>query len=128
MIYLCVSVPLCQNFLPATHRKPVMSIETDIYHKLQTGLQPQHLEVINESHRHNVPPGSESHFKLVVVTPEFSGKPLVARHRMINKLLAAELAGPVHALAIHTFTPEEWAATGQAPASPPCMGGGKAGK
>ena len=103
-----------------------MTIETDIRTKLQTALQPQHLDVINESNNHNVPPGSESHFKLVVVTTEFNGKPLVARHRIINKLLAAELAGPVHALALHTLTPEEWAATGSAPASPPCMGGSKA--
>lgn len=102
-----------------------MTIEDDIRTKLQTALQPQHLEVINESNNHNVPPGSESHFKLVVVTDEFKGKQLVARHRIINKLLASELAGPVHALALHTLTPEEWAATGSAPASPPCMGGSK---
>ena len=102
-----------------------MTIETDIRNKLETALQPQHLEVINESNNHNVPPGSESHFKLVVVTPEFDSKNLLARHRIINKLLAAELAGPVHALALHTMTPTEWAATGAAPASPPCLGGGK---
>jgi BolA protein len=103
-----------------------MTTEDDIRHKLQSNLQPQHLDVINESNNHNVPPGSESHFKLVVVTAEFNNKPLVARHRIINKLLADELAGSVHALAIHAMTPEEWAATGTAPASPPCMGGSKA--
>lgn len=103
-----------------------MTIEDDIRNKIQTALQPQHLEVINESNNHNVPPGSESHFKLVVVSPEFNGKLLVARHRMINKILADELAGSIHALALHTLTPEEWDATGKAPASPPCMGGSKA--
>lgn len=102
-----------------------MVIENDIRNKLQSALQPQHLEVINESNNHNVPPGSESHFKVVVVTPEFNNKQLVARHRIINKILAEELAGPVHALALHTLTPEEWAARGTAPASPPCMGGSK---
>jgi len=102
-----------------------MTIEDDIRNKIQTALQPQHLEVINESNNHNVPPGSESHFKLVVVTSGFNGKPLVARHRIINKLLAAELAGSIHALALHTLTPEEWVATGTAPVSPPCMGGSK---
>lgn len=99
-----------------------MAILDDIRNKVQTGLQPQYLEVINESSNHNVPPGSESHFKLIVVSPEFNGKQLVARHRIINNLLARELAGTIHALALHTLTPEEWAAMGKAPASPPCMG------
>ena len=103
-----------------------MTIENDIRSKVESALTLQHLEVINESNNHNVPPGSESHFKLVVVSPEFNGKMLVARHRIMNKLLADELAGPVHALALHTLTPEEWAATGVAPVSPPCMGGSKA--
>ena len=102
-----------------------MTIENDIRSKVESALTLQHLEVINESNNHNVPPGSESHFKLVVVSPEFNGKMLVARHRIMNKLLADELAGPVHALALHTFTPEEWAATSVAPVSPPCMGGSK---
>jgi BolA family transcriptional regulator, general stress-responsive regulator len=103
-----------------------MTIEDDIHTKIATALQPQHLEVINESNNHSVPPGSESHFKLVIVTTAFNDKTLVARHRIINKLLADELAGPVHALALHTLTPAEWAAAGTAPVSPPCMGGSKA--
>lgn len=103
-----------------------MSVESDITDKLTNTLHPQHLEVINESHMHNVPPGSESHFKVVLVSDEFEGKMLVARHRMINQALADELAGPVHALALHTMTPAEWTKKGgEAPQSPPCMGGGK---
>lgn len=102
-----------------------MSVEDDIIEKLQSTLNPDHLEVINESHMHNVPPGSESHFKVVVVADEFEGKMLVARHRLINKALADELAGPIHALALHTMTPAEWAEKGAAPQSPPCLGGGK---
>lgn len=102
-----------------------MSVEDDIIEKLQNVLNPMHLEVINESHMHNVPPGSESHFKVVAVTDEFNGKVLVSRHRIINKALAEELDGPIHALALHTMTPEEWAEKGAAPVSPPCMGGGK---
>ena len=102
-----------------------MSVEDEIIEKLQTSLKPEHLEVINESHMHNVPPGSESHFKVVAVSNEFNGKMLVARHRLINKALAEELEGPVHALALHTMTPDEWAEKGKAPESPPCMGGGK---
>lgn len=101
-----------------------MSIQDDITDKLAKALQPQHLEVINESHMHNVPPGSESHFKVVAVSAEFDGKMLVARHRLINKILTEELDA-IHALALHTMTPDEWAEKGAAPQSPPCMGGGK---
>jgi len=102
-----------------------MSIESDITEKLQSELNPAFLEVVNESHTHNVPAGSESHFKVTIVSEAFEGKIPVARHRIINKLLAEELGGPVHALALHTMTPKEWENIGSAPASPPCMGGGK---
>ncbi|MCC6207301.1 MAG: BolA/IbaG family iron-sulfur metabolism protein [Gammaproteobacteria bacterium] len=105
-----------------------MSVRETIERKLADGIPGLcHLEVINESHRHNVPPGSESHFKLVLVAEAFEGTGLLARHRMINALLAEELAGAVHALAIHAYTRAEWEARmGQAPMSPPCLGGGKA--
>lgn len=103
-----------------------MSVQTEIEAKLTKALQPRHLEVINESSNHNVPPGSESHFKVVIVSEAFDGKMLVARHRMINEILADELQHKIHALAMHTYTPEEWnEISGQAPASPPCLGGGK---
>jgi BolA protein len=103
-----------------------MSIQSDIEAKLQQELQPVHLEVVNESSNHNVPPGSESHFKVTVVSEIFAGKLPVARHRRVNQVLAEELANKIHALALHTYTPEEWAETsGQAPVSPPCLGGGK---
>ncbi len=103
-----------------------MSVQTEIETKLTEALQPDHLEVINESGNHNVPPGSESHFKVVVVSQAFDGKMLVARHRAINEILAEELQHKIHALALHTYTPDEWQEkSGQAPLSPPCLGGGK---
>ncbi len=87
-------------------------------------LSPAHLEVINESNNHNVPPGSESHFKLVVVSDAFAGKALLQRHRQINTLLADWLAGPIHALSLHTHTVSEWQGKGEVvPESPPCRGG-----
>ena len=80
----------------------------------------------NESGNHNVPPGSESHFKVVAVSEDFTAQRLLSRHRRINALLAEELAGPVHALSIHAYTPAEWRRRfGAAPLSPPCLGGGK---
>ncbi|MBT8112315.1 MAG: BolA family transcriptional regulator [Gammaproteobacteria bacterium] len=97
--------------------------------KITDALQPEYLEVANESHMHNVPPGSESHFKVTVVTTEFDGKMLVARHRILNQLLKDELNGPVHALSLNTLTPEEWQEkNGEVRKSPPCLGGSKAGK
>ena len=104
-----------------------MSLQRSIEHKLTASLQPTHLEVINESHRHSVPPGSETHFKVVVVSPAFSGQRLVQRHQSVNALLAGELAGDLHALSMETLTPDEWAArAGSTLQSPPCLGGSKA--
>lgn len=103
-----------------------MSIQSDIEQKVTGVLQPIYLQVINESDQHNVPPGSESHFKVVVVSDQFEGKRSVARHQMLYGCLKAELDGPVHALALHTYTEQEWQAReGEAPASPECLGGSK---
>ena len=102
-----------------------MTVANQINDIVVDALSPVRLDVIDESHRHNVPPGAESHFKLVIVSDAFEGEGLVARHRRVNRLLADQLAGPVHALGLHTHTPEEWRARGESvPASPPCRGGG----
>ena len=96
---------------------------------LATDLAPLHLEVHDESHMHSVPPGAESHFKIVVVSEGFGGTGLVARHRRVNALLGQEFQLGLHALSIHAWTPEEWYAKGGvAPASPPCLGGSKTGQ
>ena len=103
-----------------------MTVQATIEQKLANDFNPLHLEVINESNNHNVPEGSESHFKVVVVSPVFEGKNLLARHRLINATLADELNGVIHALAIHTYTEDEWKEESNgAPMSPPCLGGGK---
>ena len=100
-----------------------MSVKNAIETKLQS-LQPQFLDVINESHKHNVPKGSESHFKVIIVSKEFKGKMLMARHRLVNQLLADELAHSIHALTLHTMTDEEWLEKGGLTTnSPPCLGG-----
>ena len=100
-----------------------MSMQKTIVSKLEKALSPEHLEVIDESHMHNVPEGSESHFKVVIVSNDFKDKMLLARHRMVNKALEDELKGSVHALALHTMTMEEWFDKGKAADSPPCEGG-----
>ncbi len=103
-----------------------MTTAQQINDKIVDEFQPIYLDVINESDNHNVPAGSESHFKLVVVSQVFKDTPLIQRHRSINKLLADQLAGSVHALSLHTHTPDEWEKRGgSVPVSPPCKGGSK---
>ncbi|MFC2974218.1 BolA family protein [Azotobacter bryophylli] len=85
-------------------------------------LEPLHLEVLDESHMHSR--GQESHYKAVIVSPQFSGLNSVKRHQKVYAVLG-ELMQQVHALALHTYTPEEWAVQGAAPASPLCAGGSK---
>ncbi len=104
-----------------------MKVERTIVEKLTRGLQPSHLEVVNESHMHNVAPGSETHFKVVVVSPAFESLGKVKRHQKVYGLLGDELAGPVHALALHTYTGAEWGVIAGAPDSPACLGGSKHG-
>ena len=101
-----------------------MQVQQQIQDQLQA-LQPQYMELLNESHTHAVPPNSETHFKLVLVSEQFQGMRKVARHQAVYKLLAEQLSGPVHALALHLYTPQEWSEKGVAPESPNCMGGGK---
>jgi BolA protein len=97
-----------------------------IQEKITQSLSPLHLEVVDESHMHNVPEGAESHFKLVVVSEQFAEHKLVGRHRLVNQLLRDELGSGLHALALHTWTPEEWFEKGgKVPDSPECMGGSK---
>ncbi len=101
-----------------------MVIQQAIERKLADALTPQHLAVANESHMHSVPPNSETHFKVVVVSEEFEGIRQVQRHQKVYKVLSEELAGEVHALALHTYTSAEWEES-QVPDSPNCMGGSK---
>jgi len=104
-----------------------MSTQDTIELKISQALAPSHLEILNESHMHNVPPGSESHFKVTVVSEKFGGQALINRHRMVNSALAEELRGKIHALSLHTMTPDEWFETGGTSAeSPQCLGGSTA--
>lgn len=97
-----------------------------ICEKLVAAFAPQHLDVVNESYMHNVPKGSETHFKVVVVTDQFDGKPLIQRHRMVNAALKQELDEGVHALSILSKTPKQWEANAIVKPSPSCRGGMKA--
>lgn len=103
-----------------------MSVANRIEHKLRERFNPSHLEVVNESGNHSVPLGSETHFRVVVVTPAFDGLGRVDRHKAVYETLAEEMRGGVHALAVVSRTPEEWAKESTVAESPPCLGGSKA--
>lgn len=100
-------------------------VESTITVRLTEAFDPLHLQVVNESHQHNVPPGSESHFKVTLVSEAFTAKRQVQRHQAVYAALAEQLQGPVHALALHTYSPDEWAQAHKVPDSPACLGGGR---
>ena len=79
-----------------------------------------HCEVLDESSGHNVPIGSETHFKLVAVGDVFNQKSRIQRHRMLNAMLQDEFEKGMHACSMHLFTPEEWEASNNVPDSPDC--------
>lgn len=96
-----------------------MSIQSSIERKLAGTFRPERLVVINESHLHagHHHQGSghhaafdgagETHFRIRIVAAPFAGMSRLARHRAVNDLLAEELKGPVHALAIEAAAPGE---------------------
>ncbi len=85
-----------------------------------------HLVVENESHMHSVPPGSETHFKVLVVSAAFEGLGPVDRHRRVHGLLSDELRSGLHALTLRALTPAQWEAEGASGfQSPACLGGSK---
>lgn len=94
----------------------------DRLHAALSTLSPTHLELADESHMHSR--GLETHYKAVIVGAAFAGKRAVQRHQLVYRTLGP-LMQEVHALALHTYTPEEWAEAGSAPDSPTCRGGSK---
>lgn len=88
-----------------------MTAEQCMREKLMMALEPHRLDVINESEMHaghrSSPNTGQSHFRIVVVSPKFTGLSRVARHRMVNELLADEMNAGVHALALATYAPGE---------------------
>jgi len=105
-------------------------VERALTAALQRALAPAHLAITNESSRHAGGAGRETHFKVLVVSDAFSGKPPLARHRMVHAAVGAADGGasslPVHALSISAVTPEQWAAGAGLHTTPDCRGGGGA--
>jgi BolA protein len=82
-----------------------------IKRKLSAALQPSRLEVLDDSERHaghrGARPGGETHFTLTVQSEAFTGVSRIERQRLVMRLLADELEGPVHALSIRALAPTE---------------------
>ena len=101
-----------------------MRTQQSIENKLQSQLKPEFLQVENESHQHNVPSGSESHFKVTIVSAAFEGVNSVKRHQQVYLVLQEELQGGVHALSLRCHTPTQWSELGeQIHLTPNCRGG-----
>ena len=105
------------------YREEGMEVQRLIDAKVREAFSPSYFELTNESSMHNVPPGSESHFRLLIVSEGFRGRSRVQRHESVYRVLTEELDGPVHALGLQTFTEDEWAEEQQRLESPPCLGG-----
>jgi BolA protein len=92
-------------------RRDMTAMATRIATKLEAALSPQHLNVIDESHRHQGHggwrEGGETHFRVEIVSDAFIGKSRLERHRLVNAALSQELADRVHALAIQALAPGE---------------------
>ncbi len=88
-----------------------MSVAIRMRRKLESTFDPVSLDVIDESEQHRGHggwrEGGETHFRVRMVSASFGGQSRVARQRAVNKALADELAGPVHALALELRAPGE---------------------
>ena len=96
-----------------------MRVQRQIEERIRRNLAPEFLHIVNESSKHRVPDDAETHFDVTIVSDHFADTRLLERHRQVQKLLADELAGPVHALSLHTYTSGEWQQSGRLPPSPP---------
>lgn len=94
--------------------------KTRLEYILNEQFAPFFLEVINESHGHRVPRDAQTHFKVIVVSTQFQSRTTLERHKMIYRHLNQELSSGLHALSLHTFTPEEWQHNNKIIASPQC--------
>lgn len=99
-----------------------MDSKIDRIREALQAFSPEHLDVVDESHMHSR--GLETHYKAVIASDRFKGQMRVRRHQAVYAALGP-LMQEIHALALHTYTPEEWATERAAPDSPRCRGGSK---
>ena len=86
-----------------------MTVAEEIRGKLNA-LAPESLEILDESSKHTGHEGAKSgggHYQLVIVSSQFSGKPIQLRHRMVYEALGTMMKKEIHALAIKAYAPDE---------------------
>ena len=96
-----------------------MNVHDEIANLLNNKLKVERMLLENESEMHNVPPQSETHFKLVIVSDDFTSMTKVKRHQLIYKILV-ETMKKIHALSIQAFTIEEFKTNPMILTSPDC--------
>lgn len=103
-----------------------MQVQQRVHNKITQAFTPRFIELLNESYKHSVPKDSETHFKLTLVSDKFEGMSRVKRHQQVYAVLADDMQNPIHALALHLYTEDEWQAIQKtSPQSPDCLGGSK---
>lgn len=101
-----------------------MTITEILHQHITQALKPEYLEIINESGMHHGPIDAETHFKVIVVSEQFVGLSLVRRHQQVYAHAKVAMDEGLHALSLHTFSPEEWKKkAGETPETPNCRGG-----
>lgn len=91
-----------------------------IHAVLLENFAPLFIDLVDESHKHQVREGSESHFKLTLVSNKFKGRTRIERHRMVTDFLSSERQNGLHALGLALYSPEEWAAQPKSFVTPQC--------
>lgn len=104
--------------------------ELRLRQSIENTFLPEYYELENESHQHGarqLNPKLETHFRLLVVSAVFEGKSRLDRSRLVNEMVAGEMATGLHALSQRTMTPSEWSQVKDTfvMVSPECRGGSK---
>ena len=100
------------------------SVNEQLLQAVLSPLQVEHHELTNDSHMHSGP-AQDSHFSLLLVSEIFAGLMPVKRHQLVYELVGDLMGNPIHALALHCYTPQQWATKQGMPAAPNCLGGSK---
>ena len=95
------------------------SIKSKIMDKLNAIFNPSFIDLINESHMHNVPENSETHFKLIIVSDLFKHLSLVQRHKKVFESLGVTM-DKIHALSMSTYDLNEYESNPKIIDSPEC--------
>jgi BolA protein len=78
--------------------------------RLKSGLEPERLEIVDDSHRHAGHAGAadgRGHFTVLVVSKRFAGLNTLKRHRLVYDIVGDMMTSDIHALSIQALVPGE---------------------